>query len=49
MTKMNVTDYIATSLMDDLDDELAADVDDDVAADVAIDDMANDDKLTDGG
>jgi hypothetical protein len=28
---------------------LAADVDDDVAADVAIDDMANDDKLTDGG
>jgi hypothetical protein len=34
--------------MDDLDDELAADVDDDVAADVAIDDVANDDKLTDG-
>jgi hypothetical protein len=27
---------------------LAADVDDDVAADVAIDDVANDDKLTDG-
>jgi hypothetical protein len=34
--------------MDDLDDELAADVDDDVAANVAIDDVANDDKLTDG-
>jgi hypothetical protein len=34
--------------MDDLDDELGADVDDDVAADVAIDDVANDDKLTDG-
>jgi hypothetical protein len=34
--------------MDDLDDELAADVDDDVATDVAIDDVANDDKLTDG-
>jgi hypothetical protein len=34
--------------MDDLEDELAADVDDDVAADVAIDDVANDDKLTDG-
>jgi hypothetical protein len=27
---------------------LGADVDDDVAADVAIDDVANDDKLTDG-
>jgi hypothetical protein len=34
--------------MDDLNDELAADVDDDVATDVAIDDVANDDKLTDG-
>jgi hypothetical protein len=34
--------------MDDLDDELVADVDDDVAANVAIDDVANDDKLTDG-
>jgi hypothetical protein len=34
--------------MDDLDDELGADVDDDVAADVVIDDVANDDKLTDG-
>jgi hypothetical protein len=34
--------------MDDLDDELATDVDDDVTADVAIDDVANDDKLTDG-
>jgi hypothetical protein len=27
---------------------LATDVDDDVTADVAIDDVANDDKLTDG-
>jgi hypothetical protein len=31
MTKMNVMDQIATSLMDDLDDELVADVDDDMA------------------
>jgi hypothetical protein len=34
--------------MDDLDDELVADVNDDMAADVAIDDVANDDRLTDG-
>jgi hypothetical protein len=31
MTKMNVMDQIATSLMDDLDDELDADVDDEMA------------------
>jgi hypothetical protein len=38
---LNVMDYLATSLVDDMDDDLDADVDEDVASDDVADDMAH--------
>jgi hypothetical protein len=41
MTNLNVMDYLATSLVDDVDDDLDADMDEDMASDDVADDMTH--------